>query len=112
MMIPDPDIREVDRIEALCTVEGDEREIDAFLDRCVPGSTWTARIRTAEVRRPLLSRTPWARSPSGLHLRSLRLTRPVPVEPGLRFQIVADRRLGPRGEVPGPPLGGLIRVGP
>ena len=46
MTIPDPDIREVARIQALCTVEGGRPlETERFLDRCVPGSTWdSARI--------------------------------------------------------------------
>ncbi len=30
-------------------VEGGDRETDMFLERCVPGSTWKAKIRTAEV---------------------------------------------------------------
>ena len=58
MSVHEPDSREVARIEALSTVEGGDPEADAFLDRCVPGSTWIARIRTAEVSATVLSRTP------------------------------------------------------
>ncbi len=94
MAIPDPDIREVARIEALVTVE-DEKATDPFLDRCVPGSTWTARIRTAEVGATVLTRAPLGTFPERVcTCVRLRLNRSVPVEPGLRFEIVADDSSG------------------
>jgi hypothetical protein len=91
MIIPDPDSREVARIEALSTVDGDEEAIDRFLDRCVPGSQWTAKIRTAEVAATVLKRTPLGTFPERVcTCVRLRLNRSVPVEPGLRFEIVAN----------------------
>jgi hypothetical protein len=89
-----PDSREVDRIEALATVvEADQT--DAFLTRCVPGSTWTARIRTAEVPAVVLSRIPLGTFDEHVcTCLRIRLERAVPVDPGLRFQIVADDASG------------------
>jgi hypothetical protein len=87
-----PDAREVVRLEGLVTAD-DGDLADDLLARCVPGSTWTARIRTAEVAATVI-----ARSPLGIldervcTCLSLRLALPVPVEPGLRFQLVADDR--------------------
>ena len=89
-----PDAREVGRVEALVTVLNAE-DAPAFLDRCKVGSTWTAHIRTAEV-----IATVSARSPLGTFDESictcvrLKLSRPVPVEPRLRFRIVADDESG------------------
>ena len=84
----DPEGREVSRVEVLCAVDGDDAAIDAFLDRCIPGSTWTARIRTAEVAATVLSRTPLGTfSERVCTCVKLRLSRSVPVEPGLRFDI-------------------------
>jgi hypothetical protein len=85
-----PDAREVDRIETLVTAN-DPARVDAFLARCVPGSTWSVQIRTA-----LVSATVLARRPLGSFdehdctCLSLRLALPVPVEPGLRLQIAAE----------------------
>ena len=89
---PDPDAREVDRIAGLMTVAGDNDEaIDAFLLRCVRGSSWTARIRTAEVEAKVLGRVPLGTiSERSCCCVRLLLNRPVPVEPGLRFLLVAD----------------------
>lgn len=85
---PQPDAREVDRIDALVTVE-DSSRADEFLDRCVPGSEWLVRVRTAEVSATLMSRNPLGSFDERVcTCLSLWLTRPVPVEPGLRFQIV------------------------
>ncbi len=95
MSAQEPDIREVSRVEALCTVEGGDPEIDAFLDRCVPGSKWTAKIRTAEVSATILTRAPLGTfSERIFSCVRLRLSRAVPVEPGLRFEIVADDHSG------------------
>lgn len=87
---PELDAREVDRVEALVTVE-DAAAVDAFLARCVAGSTWTVRIRTAEVRATVRSRTPLGTFDERVcTCLSLRLDLPVPVEPGLRFRIEAE----------------------
>jgi hypothetical protein len=85
-----PDAREVDRIEALMTADDSDRA-DDWLGRCVPGSTWTALIRTAEVTATVVARSPLGTFDERVcTCLSLRLALPVPVEPGLRFRIVAD----------------------
>ena len=85
-----PDSREVDRIEALVTVV-DAEATDAFLARCVFGSRWMARIRTAEVAATVLSRHPLGTFDERVcTCVRLGLALPVPVEPGLRFQLVAE----------------------
>ncbi len=87
---PAPDAREVDRIEAIVTAD-DSGRADAFLARCVPGSTWLAQIRTAEVDAIVLARSPLGTFDERVcTCLSMRLTLPVPVEPGLRIRIVAD----------------------
>jgi hypothetical protein len=87
---PWPDAREVDHIEALVTVN-DASKADAFLARCFPRSSWLVQIRTAEVLATLLARKPLGTFDERVcTCLSLRLTLPVPVEPGLRFQIFAD----------------------
>lgn len=89
-----PDAREVDRVDALLTVL-DASQTDAFLDRCVPGSTWTARIRTAEVGATVLSRAPLGTFDERVcTCVRLRLDLPVPVEPQLRFRLLADDGTG------------------
>lgn len=86
---PMPDAREVDRVEALVT-SNDSSRIDAFLAHCLPGSTWRVRIRTAEVWATVRSRKPLGNfSERDFTCLSLKLALPVPVEPGLRFQIYA-----------------------
>jgi len=84
-----PDAREVDRIETLATANDTERA-DAWLALSVPGSRWSVRIRTAEVLATLLDRRPLG-SWDERHCTclSLELDRPVPIEPGLRIQLVA-----------------------
>lgn len=85
---PQPEAREVDRVEALVTVN-DPNRADDFLDRCVPGSEWLVHIRTAEVSATLISRKPLGSFDERVcTCLSLWLTRTVPVEPGLRFQIL------------------------
>ncbi len=85
-----PDAREVDRIEALVTADDSDRASE-FLDRCVVGSTWTAFIRTAKVTATVVARSPLGTFDERIcTCLSLRLALPVPVEPGLRFRIVAD----------------------
>ena len=82
-----PDAREVDRVEALVTVDDGERA-DEFLDECVEGSTWRALIRTADVEATVVRRHPLASFDERLcTCLRLRLALPVPVEPGLRFRI-------------------------
>ncbi len=85
-----PDAREVDRIEGIVTADDSDRA-EALLSRCVPGSTWLARVRTAEVEATLVARKPLGTFDERVcTCVTLRLARPVPVEPGLRFRIVAD----------------------
>src|ERR1700722_8230163 len=85
-----PDAREVDRVEALMTAD-DSDLADDWLARCVPRPTWTALIRTAEVTATVLARNPLGTFDERIcTCLSLRLALPVPVEPGLRFRIVAD----------------------
>ena len=87
---PQPDAREVDRVEALVTAD-DADLADQLLARCVLGSTWTALIRTAEVTATVVARNPLGTFDERVcTCLSLRLALPVPVEPGLRFRIVAD----------------------
>jgi hypothetical protein len=87
---PMPDAREVDRVDALVTVV-DSSAVDDFLRRCFPGSSWTARIRTAEVSATVLSREPLGTFDERIcTCLRLRLSRAVPVEPGLRFQLLSD----------------------
>jgi hypothetical protein len=85
---PQPEAREVDRVEALATVN-DSARADDFLERSIPGSEWTVRIRTAEVSATLISRKPLGSFDERVcTCLSLWLRRTVPVEPGLRFQIL------------------------
>ena len=85
---PQPEAREVDRVEALVTVN-DAARADDFLERSIPGSEWTVRIRTAEVSATLINRTPLGTFDERVcTCVSLWLALPVPVEPGLRFQIL------------------------
>src|SRR4051812_12249453 len=98
---PAPDAREVDRIEAIVTADDSERA-EAFLARCVPGSTWLAHVRTAEVEATVVARSPLGTFDERVcTCLSLRLALPVPVEPGLRIRIVADdsTELGASGKV-------------
>ena len=88
---PLPEAREVDRIEALATVD-DAARVDEFLERTSPGSEWTVQIRTAEVSATLIARKPLGTFDERIcTCLSLWLALPVPVEPGLRFQI-RDKR--------------------
>jgi hypothetical protein len=82
-----PEAREVDRIDALVTVN-DAARADEFLERSIPGSEWIVRIRTAEVSATLIRREPLGTFDERVcTCLSLWLSRTVPVEPGLRFQI-------------------------
>lgn len=89
-----PDCREVDRVEALATVV-EEGAAEAFLERCIVGSTWKAQIRTAEVAARVLARVPLGTFDERVcTCIRLRLARPVPVEPTLRFRLIADDESG------------------
>jgi hypothetical protein len=93
---PEPDAREVDRIEALATVNDSARARE-FLEHCAPGSEWTIRVRTAEVSATLIRRKPLGTFDEHVcTCLSFWLTRTVPVEPGLRIQIIGrdDESLG------------------
>ena len=86
---PQPEAREVDRIEALVTVD-DAARADDFLERCVPGSEWTLQVRTAEVSATLIRRSPLGSFDERVcTCLSFWLARTVPVEPGLRFRLRA-----------------------
>lgn len=84
------DAREVDRVEALVTAD-DSSRAEEFLNRCEFGSRWLARIRTAEVEATVLARNPLG-SFDERQVTCLRLglSRSVPIEPRLRFQLAAD----------------------
>jgi hypothetical protein len=87
---PWPDAREVDRIEVLATAD-DPARVDDFLALCLPGSSWSVRIRTAEVSATLRDRRPLGSlDERDCTCLSLHLERPVPVEPGLRLRIVSE----------------------
>jgi hypothetical protein len=99
---PRPEGREVDHVEAVVTVP-DPSRVDEFLARCVVGSTWRARIRTAEVSAHVAERTPLGTFDERVcTCIRLNLELPVPVEPGLRFQIAA-------GDDPGLSATGVVR---
>ncbi len=86
---PLPEAREVDLVRALVTVP-DATRVDDFLTRCVVGSTWRVKIRTAEVSAHVSDRSPLGTFDERIcTCLGLRLELPVPVEPGLRFQLAA-----------------------
>ena len=86
----DPDAREVDRFEAIVAAEDVEPGVD-WPARCAPGSTWIAQIRTAAVVATVLARNPLGTfDERRCTCLSLRLALPVPVDPGLRFRLVAE----------------------
>ncbi len=88
MSSQDPDAREVDLVNAVVTVP-DATRADDFLNRCVTGSFWNAQIRTAEVKATVQVRIPLGTFDERVcTCVRLRLALPVPVEPGLRFQLV------------------------
>ena len=85
-----PDAREVAVIEALVTAN-DAAKADTFLARCLPGTTWRVRIRTADVLAKVRDRRPLGSFDERVcTCLSLRLALPVPVEPGLRVQVYAE----------------------
>ncbi len=81
----------------------DPSRVEEFLVRCVVGSTWRAKIRTAEVTAHVAARSPLGTFDER-HCTCIRLDLelPVPVEPGLRFQIAA-------GDDPGLSATGVVR---
>jgi len=86
----DPDAREVVKVEALATVD-DSGRADEFLDRCGLSSAWIVRIRTAEVRGEVRKRVALGTFDERVcTCVSLRLARPVPVEPGLRIRLISE----------------------
>ena len=85
-----PDAREVDRVNAIVTAEDLDPGVD-WPARCGPGSTWIAQIRTAEVGATVVARNPLGTFDERIcTCLTLRLALPVPVEPGLRFHLLAD----------------------
>ncbi len=86
----EPDAREVVRVEALATVD-DTARAQEFLERCVPFSEWLVKIRTAEVTAEVKKRKPLGTfAETVCTCVTLRLNRPVPVEPGLRIRMVLE----------------------
>jgi hypothetical protein len=86
----DPDAREVVKVEALATVDDAERA-EEFLSQCVPFSGWLVRIRTAEVPAEVRKRVPLGTFDERVcTCVTLRLDRPVPVEPGLRIRMFLE----------------------
>jgi hypothetical protein len=86
----DPDAREVVKVEALATVD-DAGRVDEFLNQCVPFSSWLVQIRTAEVSAEVKKRVPLGTFDERVcTCVSLRLHRPVPVEPGLRIRLIHE----------------------
>ena len=97
----DPDAREVTRIELLMTAD-DPESVHDFLDRCTPGSRWNTQIRTAEVMGTVLKRVPLGHFEEQIcTCVSIKLSKPVPVEPGMRLKIsnVEDPTLTATGVV-------------
>jgi hypothetical protein len=73
----------------------DSARTDEFLERGLPGSEWTLHIRTAEVSATLIARQPLGTvDERTCTCLSLWLRLPVPVEPGLRFQVVCPEDEG------------------
>ncbi len=89
MSNPQPiDAREVTSVEVLATSDG-PHDPDAFLKKAVVGSTWYADIRTASVNAVVAARAPLGSVDERIcTCLRLKLDRPVPVEPGLRFRIL------------------------
>ncbi len=86
----DPDAREVVKVEALATVDDADRA-EEFLDRCVTFSRWLVQIRTAEVSAEVRRRVPLGTFDERVcTCVTLRLDRPVPVEPGLRIRMMFE----------------------
>jgi hypothetical protein len=86
----DPDAREVVKVEVLATADDAGRAED-FVASCVPFSSWLVRIRTAEVSAEVKKRVPLGTFDERVcTCVSLRLGRPVPVEPGLRIRLIHE----------------------
>lgn len=82
--------REVDRLELIVTPV-DPGDADAFLDACAVGRSWRIAIRTADEPAVVTRRSPLGTIDERSCLcLSLKLARPVPVEPGLRVRLVAQ----------------------
>ena len=85
-----PDAREVVRVEAIVAADNADQGRTGYA-RCQPGSTWIAQIRTAEVAATVVAKSPLGTFDERMcTCLSFRLALPVPVEPGLRFHLVAD----------------------
>jgi hypothetical protein len=96
-----PEAREVILVRGLFAADSSERAAE-LVQRAEPGSLWGVKIRTAEVTGEVIFRS----SLGGFPLEEcmcidLKLSRAVPVEPGLRFQIqwLEDETLGATGVV-------------
>ncbi len=84
------DAREVVKIDVLATAD-DSSRADEFLERCGLGSAWVVHIRTAEVLGRVRQRVALGTfDERACTCVTLRLDRPVPVEPGLRIRLVCE----------------------
>lgn len=87
---PLPEAREVSLVRGLFTVDDTDRAAD-FVSGTIPDRIWEVQIRTAKVHGQIMRRS----SLGGFSMKDcicidLKLDRPVPVEPGLRFRIVSQ----------------------
>ena len=87
---PLPEAREVGVVRGLFTVDDTVRAAD-FVSGTIPDRIWEVQIRTAKVQGQVMRRS----SLGGVSMKDcicidLKLDRPVPVEPGLRFRIVSQ----------------------
>lgn len=85
-----PEAREVSLVRGLFTVDDPTRAAD-LVTGTIPDRIWDVHIRTAKVIGQVVRRS----SLGGFSMKDcicidLKLDRPVPVEPGLRFRIVSQ----------------------
>lgn len=90
MSRPLPEAREVSVVRGLFTVDDTARAAD-LVSGTIPDRIWNVEIRTARVLGQVMRRS----SLGGFSMKDcicvdLKLDRPVPVEPGLRFRIVSQ----------------------
>lgn len=85
-----PEGREVAYLRGLFTADDTARR-DELIERATPDSFWQVEIRTARVLGRVVQRSGLGAFPlSECMMLDIRLDRPVPVEPGLRFRIFSE----------------------
>jgi len=85
-----PQGREVSIVRGLFTADDVARR-DELIERTSPDSFWQVEIRTARVLGRVLARNGLGGFPmTECMCLDLKLDRPVPVEPGLRFRIFSE----------------------